>query len=234
MSDVPESTDLIQVESVQFRAAASESTMTLIAGDLNYAVTRTIQNKNILLKTVTFTTSGSWLAPANLAGGFILAVGAGGAGSGGNTGSSGGSGVTAQGGGGVSYSTIIAIVIPGNTYSYVIGGGGPAQASTGADGNGGSGTTFNGLLVCSGSAGGAGTIIFAPVGSTALALAQSAAQGLAGEGSGGAKSGRASTGGGGGGGGNALTGGNAGNPSSAGADGILKLVWFENPTVLLP
>lgn len=215
MSNVAESTDLIQVESVEFRAAASESTMTLIAGAVNYALNRTTVNKNILLKKQDFTVSGSWAAPANLSQGFVVCIGSGGGGGGGNA----SSGVNAQGGGAANYCIRVLAVTAGVTYNFVIGtGGAGAAGNSGQDGANGINTTFNGNLVGTAGNGGYGSTNF-----TTATIASGY-----GVGGGGAPPGI----GGSGGTGNAGTGGNGNigaTAGTAGSAGKLTLVWFENP-----
>lgn len=225
MADVPESTDLIQTESVQFRAAASESTMTLIAGDINYCLARATQNANILLKTVKFNTAGSgtWAAPANLAGGFVIAFGAGGAGGGGDINS--GVGTLAQGGGGSNFASMVILVTAGNSYAYTVGAGGVAAIVNGGNGATGDSTIFNSIAVGAGGHGG--------IGFTQLSALNTidAYKGFGYGGSGGDPG--FISGSGGGGFGNAANGGTAGASPLPGGHGVLTLVWFENPTVLL-
>lgn len=80
--------------------------------------------------TATFTTSGTWTAPADVTFVTVEAWGAGGAG-GGKTNKLTG---VAGGGGGGAYASNTVAVTPGNSYSYTVGAGG-----TGSTGNGGNG-----------------------------------------------------------------------------------------------
>jgi hypothetical protein len=157
MSDVPESDAFIQVEAIQFLAAASESTMTAIAAAINYALTRTKLTNEITLGFMEDSTvhSSSWVAPANLVGGIVIVLGAGGGGGGGGGISVSGTTI-GQGGGGSDLAPRVFFVTPGNTYTYAVGAGGGGGVGS-ANGSNGNNTIFNGTNVGRGGRGGIGT-----------------------------------------------------------------------------
>ena len=97
----------------------------------------------------TFTTSGTWSAPAGVTSVTVKAWGGGGAGGPGNTKNAGGGG----GGGGGEFRQATVTVNPGSSYSVVVGAGG--TSSTGANGGSGSPSTFNSTnVVANGGLGG--------------------------------------------------------------------------------
>lgn len=111
------------------------------------------------LKSQTFTSSGTWVCPANVFNVWITGWGGGGGGGGGC-----GNTIDAfgGGGGGAAVKTIsVTTVIPGASYNVIIGGGGNGATgiiSTGAQSRGtvGSPTTFGSILTALGGGGGSG------------------------------------------------------------------------------
>lgn len=103
-------------------------------------------------KTIQILTTGtSWVCPAGVRKVKVRGVGAGGSG-----GQSSGS-LAGSGGGGGGYFEKIVSVTPGNSYTYAIGSGGPAQGSSNTNGTAGGNTTFNdGVTTYTASGGGAG------------------------------------------------------------------------------
>lgn len=143
---------------------------------------------------LTFTSSGSWTAPACITSVTVQAWGAGGGGS-----TITGIGIHGGGGGGGAYASGIVSVTPGTTYNIVVGTGGAASTAGGK-------SSFNGtLIVAAGGSGGtnnsatggAGGTVAASTGTTRYA------------GGNGANGGTTSSGGGGGGAGTTGAGGNA-------------------------
>jgi hypothetical protein len=174
--------------------------------------------------TATFTSSGTWTAPAGVTTVTVSMAGGGGGGGGQDTGGGGGGG----GGGGQRYSTS-STVVPGTTYTVTVGTGGAWNVSGGA---GGGTSTFNGINATGGAGGisaggGEGAIGYGGAGGSPAGNNGSDGEGTGNGGNGGIGGSSVLLGYGGGGYGQGDN-----HPSGQnGSPGLVYLEWTSNPTV---
>lgn len=143
MADIPNSSTTANDVEIGSRKPLTEALMSKFGGVINFLLANV---GGVNLNQDTFSANGTWNAPADLLGNFVICFGWGGGGGGGgdNGGGGGGSGPVWR---------FFGSITPGNPYAVVIGAGGAGGISTG-DGSDGGNTTFNGVIVGSGARGG--------------------------------------------------------------------------------